>query len=342
MKTGHLTPHQLAFFKDWERLISIEEHDMVRFRKELWTMGALEREQKGRCFANMALQPMLSAPTNPFLLPTAEVEKTRRARGIHQFTYRFCRSQTTASTGVSDIAEESLLSGHLGIGDAIAISIEPDLISLSRGFILDLSPDEVIVGVDHEIEPSAIQDRLRTRRSVREARKKGERSAELVFRIDKDELSGGMGRVRENLAQLFYAGGDAERLRLVVDLEAPRFDNPSISAPLLEQARANPLCRSLLHALNKCQVKAIEKALCAHDYALILGMPGTGKTTVVAALIRALAEMGKTVLLTSYTHSAVDTILRKLKGVDFGVLRVGNPDKVVTYPVYWARRDKPD
>lgn len=38
--------------------------------------------------------------------------------------------------------------------------------------------------------------------------------------------------------------------------------------------------------------------------------------------------MGKTVLLTSYTHSAVDTILRKLKGANFGILRVGNPDKV--------------
>lgn len=271
----------------------------------------------------MVLQPTPTA-ASPFSLPKSESERTRRARGIHQFTYTFCRS--AASSNLYDIAGESLLSGHLGIGDAVAISIEPDLISLSRGFILDLSPDEVIVGVDHEIKPSTIQARLRTRRSVREARAKGG-NTELVFRIDKDELSGGMGRIRENLAQLFYAGGDTERLRLIVDLEAPRFDDPADTSPLLAKTHANRLCRSLLSAMNKSQVNAIERALCAQDYALILGMPGTGKTTVVAALIRILAEMGKTVLLTSYTHSAVDTILRKLKGASFGVLRVGNPDK---------------
>ncbi len=56
-------------------------------------------------------------------------------------------------------------------------------------------------------------------------------------------------------------------------------------------------------------------------------MPGTGKTTVVAHLIRMLVEMGKTVLLSAYTHSAVDTILAKLNDADFGILRLGNVDK---------------
>jgi DNA replication ATP-dependent helicase Dna2 len=72
---------------------------------------------------------------------------------------------------------------------------------------------------------------------------------------------------------------------------------------------------------------AVEKVLSSRDYTLILGMPGTGKTTVVAHLIRMLVEMGKTVLLSAYTHSAVDTILAKLNDVDFGILRLGNVDK---------------
>jgi len=38
--------------------------------------------------------------------------------------------------------------------------------------------------------------------------------------------------------------------------------------------------------------------------------------------------MGKTVLLTSYTHSAVDTILAKMVDDEFGILRLGNVDKV--------------
>ena len=41
-------------------------------------------------------------------------------------------------------------------------------------------------------------------------------------------------------------------------------------------------------------------------------MPGTGKTTVIATLVRYLVSCGKSVLLTAYTHSAVDNILLKL------------------------------
>lgn len=66
----------------------------------------------------------------------------------------------------------------------------------------------------------------------------------------------------------------------------------------------------------------------AKDYALILGMPGTGKTTTIAEIIKALVQRGKSVLLTSYTHSAVDTILLKLLNADFSMLRLGNIDKV--------------
>jgi DNA replication ATP-dependent helicase Dna2 len=40
---------------------------------------------------------------------------------------------------------------------------------------------------------------------------------------------------------------------------------------------------------------------------------------VMAHLIRMLVEMGKTVLLSAYTHSAVDIILAKLNDVDFGI-----------------------
>jgi thymidylate kinase len=59
---------------------------------------------------------------------------------------------------------------------------------------------------------------------------------------------------------------------------------------------------------------------CMQDYALILGMPGTGKTTAIAELVRFLVAQGKSVLLTSYTHTAVDNILLKLtEGEPVGV-----------------------
>jgi DNA replication ATP-dependent helicase Dna2 len=73
----------------------------------------------------------------------------------------------------------------------------------------------------------------------------------------------------------------------------------------------------------------VAKILNSRDYALILGIPGTGKSTVTAAIIRTLVAMGKTVLLILYTHLAVDSILLKLlKDVIFDILRLGNLDKV--------------
>ena len=271
----------------------------MRFKKELWTMGAKEREAKGRCFAGMVLRPGYRAP---------EGRTATATKGIHRFTYQFTRAPSEG-TGTAN----SLLNGHMSCGDAISVSVEPDLIALARGFIVELTPYEVVVGVDHELSVEAISRRLDALWKARSGR--GGRVG-LVFRIDKDEMFGGMGRIRDNLAQLFYADGDSRRLSLVVDLTPPVFNTEPPS-----------LLPTTSH-LNPSQLSAVSKVLSAEDYALILGMPGTGKTTVIAALIRGLVGMGKTVLLTSYTHSAVDTILAKMVDDEFGILRLGNVDKV--------------
>ncbi|KAJ7784549.1 DNA replication factor Dna2-domain-containing protein [Mycena metata] len=294
LKTGHITPAQAAFFKQWEALLSLEEQDAVRFKKELWTMGAAERETKGRCFSSMLLDASFS--------PDPTTSKTSK---IHRFTYQLTRSASAPS----------LLNGHISVGDPITVSVEPNLLALARGFVLDLTPTSVVVGVDHELSLETIAMRLsRFRGSGVDA------PTAPIFRVDKDELYGGMGRMRDNLAHLFYANGDARRLGLVVDLKAPVFAE--------ESAPPAHLGRHFEH-LNANQQDAMRKVLAAQDYAMILGMPGTGKTTVIAAIIKVLVGMGKTVLLTSYTHSAVDTILLKLKDkVDFGILRIGNADKV--------------
>lgn len=47
------------------------------------------------------------------------------------------------------------------------------------------------------------------------------------------------------------------------------------------------------------------------DYNVVLGMPGTGKTFVIVLLLRLLIERGDQILLSSYTHSAVDGILKR-------------------------------
>ena len=159
--------------------------------------------------------------------------------------------------------------------------------------------------------------------------------------------------MRNNLAHLFYVDdedGRNKRLReLLVDLKAPLFHNdvPPQAKKLLRKlivearpaAEPDSTSEPATLGLNQAQIDALRKIIAAQDYALVLGMPGTGKTTVIAALICLLVQLGKTVLLTSYTHSAVDNILLKLdsmsninnntaEGYHFGVLRVGNVDKV--------------
>ncbi|CDO74222.1 hypothetical protein BN946_scf184721.g1 [Trametes cinnabarina] len=294
LKTGHLTPDQAAFFKKWEALISLEEKDLVRFRKELWTMTADEREEKGRCFSRMLLDSSYR--------PQSAIKPVSQKEGkIHRSTYRFLK----ATSGTA-----SLLSGHMSVGDAVTVSVDPELLALGRGFIIELSPNSVVLGLDHDLDEELIADRLRNRR--------GMFMDKVLFRIDKDELFGGMARIRDNLAQLFYAGGDSRRLELIVDLAKPRFVGDAHGTET----------GSTLAQLNEDQCRAVRKVMCAQDYALILGMPGTGKTTVIAAIIKELVKAGKTVLLTSYTHSAVDTILSKLDDADFGILRLGNLDKI--------------
>jgi DNA replication ATP-dependent helicase Dna2 len=233
---------------------------------------------------------------------------------IHKFTYRFARWIDPARTRPSTmfIANQSLLSGHISPGDPIAVSLEPGLVSLARGFVLDLRAEWVSVGLDTELDERVLVERLSRKSKVKDGQP-------LQFRIDKDELATGMGRIRDNLTQLFLPSASEILRSLIVDLSPPHFDNAL--APRQEDLPAH---------LNPDQQKAVTTVLTAKDYALILGMPGTGKTSTVVEVVRALVRQGKSVLLTSYTHSAVDTIVVKLAeagGVD--ILRLGNPDKVI-------------
>lgn len=228
---------------------------------------------------------------------------------IHRHTYTFVRSPDHEGS-----QRESLLSGHIAKGDPVSISIEPDLLCLQRGFVVDLTPTTVALSLTYKIDVDTLLAKTKYRR---QATGSATRNEEVRFRIDKDEMSSGIMRMRNNLAQLFYKDGDEKRRRLVVDLAKPVFEPNRAPKPYEIPA-----------SLNTDQARAMHQVLTTRDYALILGMPGTGKTTTIAEIIKALVERGKSVLLTSYTHSAVDTILMKLLDAKYGILRLGNIDKV--------------
>jgi len=234
----------------------------------------------------------------------SETTLSRIARHI----YTFARSGDSTISG-----RPSFLNGHIGKNDPISLSIEPDLLSIAVGFVVELTPTEVRIGTNQKLDVSALLER--TRRLERYGEE-----YQPVFRLDKDEMLSGTTRMRNNIAQLFYSEEskrDSKRRDLVVRLEEPRFED--VWAPDPEEIPEH---------LNQDQRNAMVKVLTAKDYACILGMPGTGKTTTIAEIILALVKRGKSVLLTSYTHSAVDTILTKLVNSDHKILRLGNIEKV--------------
>lgn len=80
---------------------------------------------------------------------------------------------------------------------------------------------------------------------------------------------------------------------------------------------------------NARQLEAKQLALNTPDVALILGPPGTGKTTVICSIIEELAKDRQRVLLVAPTHVALDNVLEKV-GNRAGVtaIRLGSPNNV--------------
>ncbi|WAQ90948.1 hypothetical protein PtA15_13A348 [Puccinia triticina] len=313
-KTYHLTPVHTEFFRRWEALVSHEEKELGKLKKQIWTMTADERERTGNALANMVID-------YSFDMNDGSYDPTSMTK-IHRHTYRLQRFQT-APDSTPDDEKASLLFGHMSKHDPIVVSIEGKKLAIARGFILDLTPRSMTVGLDHrleEIDPLPVGTNLTAFLTQYAATQPRRSSRSLVrYRVDKDELLAGMGKIRDNLAQLFLENGHSRLRELVVDLRKPRFEASRLES-LTENNRAAHL--------NREQIGVLDKVLTAQDYALVLGMPGTGKTTTIAELIKTLIGRGKTVLLTSYTHSAVDNILSKLVDSKIDMLRLGNVDKV--------------
>jgi DNA replication ATP-dependent helicase Dna2 len=76
--------------------------------------------------------------------------------------------------------------------------------------------------------------------------------------------------------------------------------------------RAKKAAGSLGAALNASQRDALVEAVAARPVTLVQGPPGTGKTHVLARIAAVLAAEGARVLVTAYTHRAVNQALRKV------------------------------
>ncbi|KAL9604492.1 MAG: hypothetical protein Q9219_000457 [cf. Caloplaca sp. 3 TL-2023] len=312
----HLNPSHAAFFRKWDDLLTREERDVIKVRRELWTMQSAEREKVGRCFSKVVIEPGSAA-------------ETENAQKINRYHYAFVKQKSVPGF--------SFLDSQITTGEPIVISDEKGHFALANGYVTAIRKRRIEVAVDRRLSNSRNRKEMfhpqNHQSFVGIMRVQGEDSTDVTmtpeqlqepptYRIDKDEFSNGMATVRNNLINLMdktVFGSQALR-RLIIENAAPTFrPRPN------EFSLGNSASQT---TLNIDQRNAVEKVLSAKDYALVLGMPGTGKTTTIAHLIRALTAQGKSVLLASYTHTAVDNILLKIRHDNIGVFRLGALAKV--------------
>lgn len=80
---------------------------------------------------------------------------------------------------------------------------------------------------------------------------------------------------------------------------------------------------------NDEQNLAVMRALQMQDYLLIHGPPGTGKTSVIAEIVKRLCQRGQRVLLAGFTNQAVDNMLARLAREGFhDFVRLGHERSV--------------
>jgi superfamily I DNA and/or RNA helicase len=100
---------------------------------------------------------------------------------------------------------------------------------------------------------------------------------------------------------------------LLLGREAPRFERlPEVAG---------------LETLNVEQREAVQRALAAEDFFCVHGPPGTGKSTVLAAVARSAVSRGQ-LLCTAASNAAVDHLLELCLAEGLRAVRIGHPARV--------------
>ncbi|CAG9791427.1 unnamed protein product [Diatraea saccharalis] len=141
------------------------------------------------------------------------------------------------------------------------------------------------------------------------------------FHIDTYESYASTIQNLTNLGVLLDDSDRSQRLRrLIIDKEKPEFEKKL-------PREIGRLATKLMRSLNIQQQRAVLRSLAAKHYALLKGLPGTGKTQTISVLIQMLVGLKQRVLVTAHTHSAVDTVLARLPE-SMRIMRLGAQSRV--------------
>ncbi|DBA90758.1 TPA: DNA replication endonuclease-helicase Dna2, variant 2 [Trebouxia sp. C0004] len=294
--TGHITEASGEFFQHWLRLVELEEAPLMGKRAEIWASSGMDRERAGRCICGLIVDPIAVTPCTE---QTAKAVSGQVAK--HKLLYSFSRASQAPGASQTSFSKDALNEKGFTEGDMVILSIEGEQACVQRPVISSISAQAVILAVDKPLRGSML-------------------SAEVRWRMDKDEVSSIFTRMRCNLLDLMRPAAEnfQQARRLIADLKIPAEPCRTDAHP--KRAPESPL--------NNDQQAAVNRVLSTPDYALILGMPGTGKTSTIVQAIKGLLAQGRSVLLTSYTNSAVDNVLLKLLQEGLHFLRLGRQKSV--------------
>uniref|UniRef100_H2ZHQ5 DNA replication ATP-dependent helicase/nuclease n=1 Tax=Ciona savignyi TaxID=51511 RepID=H2ZHQ5_CIOSA len=297
----HLTDTDLAYFKHWATCTFLEEQETNKKEKQkrFWLKTANERMSEGKCITNLEIAGS-SQPHSD--LPDSMVQTFKRY--------------------VSDCG----MGNTFQIGEMVLISgTEPNHIAMATGVV-------------HAINQSFIS--ITTDRCVP--------TFWLYFFIDRHVWLGGIS-VQSALSNLSILMSDNPQCNMATCPQSslilcfkivkimtnffllfifpPREPSFVKNLDFVPRSAKDEVGR-MLRGLNRTQRQAIKRVLLSKDYTLVVGMPGSGKTTTIVAMIRILLLCGLRVLVTSYTHSAVDNLLIKLIKYKTKFLRLGRSGQV--------------
>ena len=311
---GHITDAHATELARWLRLIDMESASMSARRATPWMPVEEVRKRGGFAMDGFALRHV----------PRDDgIERSQGRQYLYALETGFvdkCDGDSSVDTDGSfapqhwDGADDSLAAA-LRPGDRLVLSRQKGAVVVGRVILADVKERKRGVHLEVEME-----------RPVRTTGPGAALPTEL-WRIDRDDGGSTMaGRLRAAVLGVFQSRDPrADTLRArIFDLKPPQFDKAEAAAAMRS---LSPAASTVVAALNEEQRGAVEHILAARDYALVVGLPGAGKSATLAATVKALVDMGKSVLITSHTHNAVDNILTRLPevGVD-DFLRVGGED----------------
>jgi DNA replication ATP-dependent helicase Dna2 len=299
-ETAHLTSKDKDFLRHWASLLDLEATGATKQRPEIWAITGQAREAAGRCVSGLTI-----------------IRVVKKEGSDHVF-YVFARR----GGGV--------VPTPFPPGEMLMLGVDGRHAGVGRGHLYESTAETLTVIMEKELREGLLfpRGKLAVPQQVNNNASGGVGGGNnvccdpsVVWRLDKEEVGTTTPRIRGFLYSLFARSFEkngtedlmsarAGRLRkFIVDLAAPA----ATTVTAEDQNLINAVDKEAkLLNLNKEQHHAVRCAVLSKDYSLVLGMPGAGKTTAIVAMLRSLATVGKRVLLTSYTNSAVDNVLLKL------------------------------